>query len=140
MYPLIFYIILFIHMKYQLYIHYLTTIYVSITLCYVSITLCYVSITLCYVSITLCYVSITLCYVSITLCYVSITLCYASITLCYVSILQQVQQLGQITVQLLLQNNREPVLLNWVIDHCYSTKSFCASLCFHALSNTFAKK
>ena len=92
-------------MKYQLYIYYLTTIYVSITLCYVSITLCYVSI-----------------------------------TLCCVSILQQVQQLGQITVQLLLQNNREPVLLNWIIDHCYSTKSSCASLCFHALSNTFAKK
>lgn len=51
----------------------------------------------------------------------------------------QIQQLGRKTVQLLLQNNKEPFLLNWVLDHCYSSRSNCATLCFHALSSTFAK-
>ena len=52
----------------------------------------------------------------------------------------KIQSLGRRTVQLLLQNNRETTLLNWVIDHSYSTKLTCANLCFHALSNTFANK
>ena len=52
----------------------------------------------------------------------------------------QIQQLGQTTVQLLLQYNREPVLLKWVTDHCYASITPCATLCFHALCNTFAKK
>lgn len=61
-------------------------------------------------------------------------------TSCESSMSVQIQCLGRRTVQLLLQNNRETTLLNWVIDHCYSTKPTCASLCFHALSNTFANK
>lgn len=41
---------------------------------------------------------------------------------------------------MLLQNNSDSTLLDWVIDHCYDSKPICAQLCFHALCNTLASK
>ena len=49
-----------------------------------------------------------------------------------------VQTLARRTIQQLLQNNsQEPLLLNWVVDHCYDNDRTTAQLYFHALSNTF---
>ncbi len=52
----------------------------------------------------------------------------------------QVQDLGRKTVQMLLRNNIDSTLLEWVIDRCYASKPVCAQLCFHALCNTLASR
>ena len=50
-----------------------------------------------------------------------------------------VHTLARRTIQQLLQNNsHEPLLLNWVVDHCFDCDRTTSQLYFHALSNTFS--
>ena len=49
-----------------------------------------------------------------------------------------VQTLARRTIQQLMQNNsQEPLLLNWVVDHCFDYDQTTSQLYFHALSTAF---
>ena len=53
----------------------------------------------------------------------------------------KVYNLGQETVELLLENNEKiPSLLNWVIDRCYTGSKGASNGCFLALANVFSKR
>ena len=50
-----------------------------------------------------------------------------------------VQTLARRTIQQLMQNNsQEPLLLNWVVDHCFNYDRTTSQLYFHALTATFS--